>query len=270
MMESHIPEWPRPQRHPEVPAGPCPLSPGPALRPCSLCQPLCWAVDIQRRLRCGHRPWGLWWRRQSCCLPVRGGQKYLWADSAPRSLDRSFLGHLVGTRHWTRRGGRAGSKKADSALSELTSNGRTKQITARLGITLHLRHGADWATWSRLGANFLEAPRSTKPHPHPWSCSRSSHPRGFLPGIPSPVGPLQGKAQEILSRAIRGELPSKKTGFGLGDQLNSAPQRRLEPGLPTSCCPRQDSFPAGWLPAAPSWAAWGNEPGEGCLGQPTR
>lgn len=50
------------------------------------------------------------------------------------------------------------------------------------------------------------------------------------------MGPLQGKAHEILSSAIRGGFPSKKTSHGSGGpqggQLNSTPQPGLEPGIP--------------------------------------
>ena len=55
-------------------------------------------------------------------------------------------------------------------------------------------------------------------------------------GLSSRVGLLLGKAQEILSSAIRGEFPSKKTSHGSGSPqdvpLNSTPCPGLEPGLP--------------------------------------
>ena len=61
------------------------------------------------------------------------------------------------------------------------------------------------------------------------------------------MGLLLGKAQEILSSAIRGEFPSKKTSHGSGGAqdglLNSTPWLGLEPGLP-----KEPQFQAGLLP----------------------
>ena len=66
-------------------------------------------------------------------------------------------------------------------------------------------------------------------------------------GLSSRVGLLLGKAQEILSSAIRGEFPSKRTSHGSGGPqdgpLNSTPCLRLEPGLP-----KEPQSQAGLLP----------------------
>ena len=72
---------------------------------------LCCAIDVQRRLRCAHRPQDSWWRPLSCCLPVRFGQNYLWADSAGQSWDGSFPEHQVGPENCTQSRDRAGSKR---------------------------------------------------------------------------------------------------------------------------------------------------------------
>ena len=63
------------------------------------------------------------------------------------------------------------------------------------------------------------------------------------------MGLLLGKAQEILSSAIRGEFPSKKTSHGSGGPqdgpLNSTACPGLEPGLPKE--PQRLQFISGGL-----------------------
>lgn len=111
---------------------------------------------------------------------------------------------------------------------ELTSDGRTKQISAHLCVLLHLRHGVDWAPCSRLGVKLPDAQSLTHtPQDVPEELAM-----GLSARVSQPSGATQGKALESSSSAIRGEEENWSwVGGLLGGRLNSI-QPGLEPGLP--------------------------------------
>lgn len=125
-----------------------------------------------------------------------------------QSLDSAFLEHLVpGTAF---RGKTEGSK-TDTALTELTSNGKTKQISIHLCV-LHLRHGVDWETCPRLGVKLSRSSQMHKAPPTPPRMFQNL-PWGCLPGIPSPVGSPRAKLWRVYPVQSEGR---KKTGHGWG------------------------------------------------------